>query len=180
VISSELVRIRNFKLQDVNTFLKYRNNPITARFQSWKANMTHKEATIFVISESTASFLRYDEGLWHQFAIDRLDSEQHIGDFGVCIKDDQYHNVEFGITLMEQHQGLGFATDAAKLLLSYLFNERNVHRIYAITDFENYKSIKLMERLEMRREGHFIKNFYEEKTKEWRDEYLYAALKAHS
>jgi len=47
--------------------------------------------------------------------------------------------------------------------------------IIAITDCENTASVALLERLEIRREGHFLQNVWFKGK--WGDEYLYAILK---
>ena len=55
------------------------------------------------------------------------------------------------------------------------FDTFDLHRIIAITDCENIASVALLERLGMRREGHFIQNIWFKGK--WGDEYLYAILK---
>jgi RimJ/RimL family protein N-acetyltransferase len=49
-----------------------------------------------------------------------------------------------------------------------------LHRVIAITDCENAASVALLERLGLRREGHFLQNVWFKGT--WGDEYLYAIL----
>jgi RimJ/RimL family protein N-acetyltransferase len=49
-----------------------------------------------------------------------------------------------------------------------------MHRIYGRCDVRNHGSYKLMERMGMRREAHFIHN--EIFKGEWGDEYIYAIL----
>ena len=73
------------------------------------------------------------------------------------------------------YQGQGFATEAVSCLLNYAFLTFDLHRIIAITDCENEASVALLERLGMRREGHFLKNVWFKGK--WGDEYLYAILK---
>jgi RimJ/RimL family protein N-acetyltransferase len=82
---------------------------------------------------------------------------------------------EIGFTLARQHQGKGFAFEAVSVLLEYAFTKLTLHRIVAITDCENVSSIRLLERLGMRREGHFLQSI--QNKGEWRDEYQYAILR---
>jgi RimJ/RimL family protein N-acetyltransferase len=49
-----------------------------------------------------------------------------------------------------------------------------LHRIIAICDVENQASVRLLERLGMRREGHYIENYWFKGK--WASEYLYAIL----
>jgi len=46
--------------------------------------------------------------------------------------------------------------------------------VIAVTDCENTASVTLLERLGLRREGHFIQNVWFKGK--WADEYLYAIL----
>jgi RimJ/RimL family protein N-acetyltransferase len=80
-----------------------------------------------------------------------------------------------GFTFARSHQGKGLAFEATCLVLDYLFTELRLHRVIAIADCENERSVALLERLGMRREGHFIQNIWLKGN--WGDEYLYAILK---
>lgn len=89
---------------------------------------------------------------------------------------------EIGYVFNPQYQGQGYAAEACCRIMQHGFEDLNVHRIIATCDPENIASWKLMERLNMRREAHFIKCLYLRKPKdnqltEWRDEYSYAILK---
>ncbi|MGZ6317652.1 MAG: GNAT family N-acetyltransferase, partial [Anaerolineales bacterium] len=56
----------------------------------------------------------------------------------------------------------------------FLFAEYRLHRVTAICDADNVASAKLLERIRMRREGHFIENIWFKGA--WSDEYSYAIL----
>lgn len=62
---------------------------------------------------------------------------------------------EIGCTLAKQEHGKGYATEALKLAMDFLFNELNKHRIIGSIDPQNIKSIGLVERLGFRKEAHF-------------------------
>ena len=79
-----------------------------------------------------------------------------------------------GWTLGKTYEGNGYATEAARALLDYLFGILGFHRVYALTSPKNRKSRRLMERLGMRREAHFRKNCFD--GDRWEDEYAYAIL----
>ena len=69
-------------------------------------------------------------------------------------------------------QGYGF--EAVSTLLDYAFQTLGLHRVFAQADCRNDASIALLEKLGLRREGHFIQNFWFKGA--WTDEYLYAVL----
>lgn len=82
---------------------------------------------------------------------------------------------EIGFTFSRAYQGRGLASEAVARLLDYAFGELGLHRVYAITDQENVRSVALLERLGMRREGEFVENAWFKGR--WSSEYLYATLR---
>ena len=84
----------------------------------------------------------------------------------------------FGWILHRGHWGRGYMTEAASCLMRYGFEELRLHRIYAKCFAENHASYRVMERLGMRREGHFVKNMFLRNTdpETWCDGYEYAIL----
>ncbi len=77
--------------------------------------------------------------------------------------------------------GNGYATEACQRLLKYGFEELGAHRVMALCNPENAASWRLLERLQMRREGHFKKAAFFRTTENgqpiWHDAYQYAILK---
>jgi len=72
------------------------------------------------------------------------------------------------------YEGHGYVTEAATALLDHLFDDIGFHRVYAMTSPDNRRSWRVMERLGMRREAHFVRNCYHNSG--WADEYVYAIL----
>ncbi|MDJ0315815.1 GNAT family N-acetyltransferase [Arthrobacter antibioticus] len=77
-------------------------------------------------------------------------------------------------SIVRQGPGRGYATEAAKMLLTYLFTAENAHRVFARLDAENEASRRLCERLGMREEAHLIEN--DRDGDRWGSEYVYAIL----
>ena len=87
---------------------------------------------------------------------------------------DGEQQAELGYSLDRAFQGYGYATKAVTALLNFGFTNLKLHRIVARTDVRNRGSIRLLERISFRREGHLLENFYDKR--EWTSEYLYALL----
>jgi RimJ/RimL family protein N-acetyltransferase len=79
-----------------------------------------------------------------------------------------------GWLLGRRYQRQGLATEAARALITYGFDEMGLHRIMARTGRDNVRSWYLMERLGMRREAHFRESHVIDGK--WRDEFVYAVL----
>ncbi len=83
---------------------------------------------------------------------------------------------EIGWAFGREHQGKGYATEAARALLAYAFGPLRCHRVIATCQPENPASWRVAEKLHMRREAHFRAALPRPKG-EWWDEYFYAILK---
>jgi RimJ/RimL family protein N-acetyltransferase len=82
--------------------------------------------------------------------------------------------MEIGITMACEHQGKGYAIEAVNCLLHYVFAKIAKHRVIAVADTRNTPAVRLLERVGMRREVHFIENIWFKGS--WGGEYLCALL----
>ena len=171
-IESERLRIRRFKDSDLAPFMAYRNDPEVARYQSWDSS-DEQEARTFIRAMESAQL--GVPGEWFQFAIESKEMGDLIGDCGLRVDKHEPYRAEIGFTLAREHQGKGFASEAVSVLLDYAFGTLELHRVVAIADSRNAPSVALLERVGMRREGHFLENVWFKGG--WADEYLYAVLK---
>ena len=171
-IETARLRLRRFAAADLATFIAYRNDPAIARFQSWEG-ITEAEAVAFLRAVEAAP--AGVPGEWLQIAVERKDSGRMIGDCAFKVMEDDTRQAEIGYTLAREAHGQGFATEAVAALLTYLFTALDLHRVVAIVDVRNAASVALLERLGMRREGHFLQNVWFKGA--WGDEYLYAILR---
>jgi aminoglycoside 6'-N-acetyltransferase len=172
VIETPRLRLRHFIDTDLQAFMSYRNDPEVARYQSWES-ISESEALSFIREQKTIQPGVPGQGF--QIAIELKATDTLIGDCYIKINELDDRQAEIGFTLSRVNQGQGFATEAISSLLNYAFLKFDLHRIIAITDCENAASVALLERLGMRREGHFLKNVWFKGK--WGDEYLYAILK---
>ena len=170
-IETPRLRLRSFSESDLPAFIAYRNDPLVAIYQSWES-ISEAEAYAFLQQQKETQPGTPGQGI--QIAIEHKETGALIGDcYFVILKHDE-QQAEIGYTLSRANQRQGFATEAISCLLTYAFVQFRLHRITAITDCENVASIALLERLGMRREGHFLQNVWFKGK--WGDEYLYAIL----
>ena len=81
---------------------------------------------------------------------------------------------EIGYSLHRGYWGHGYATEAARSLLEFAFTELGLHRVFADCHPENSASVRVLERLGMRREGHLRENDWFQDR--WWDTLIYALL----
>lgn len=160
--------IRALTLDDLVAFTAYRANPEVARYQGWR-DYQYQDALRLFNATNYQDFAK--AGQWYQLAIGDQQG-QLMGDLALYFID--AHQVEVGFTIAPTFQGQGIAAQALTRLLQYVFVELSRHRVIAQTDCLNVASVALLEKLNFRREGHFISNVFFKGA--WGDEYLYALL----
>ncbi|MBH8562618.1 GNAT family N-acetyltransferase [Nostoc sp. CENA67] len=116
-----------------------------------------------------------DKPVFIVFAIQHIADAKMIGQVSINLSAKEQSQGEIGWILHPDYQGRGYATEAAQVLLNYCFAQRKLHRITAMCDTRNTASVRLMERLGMRREAHLKQSIFIQGA--WRDEYIYALLR---
>jgi len=112
---------------------------------------------------------------WLDLVVELKAEGRVIGHVGIgVIKTGEDRQGTIGWLLGRKYQGQGFATEAARALVTIGFDQMGLHRISARTGSDNVRSWHVMERLGMRREAHFRESHVVKG--EWRDEYVYAVL----
>ena len=99
-------------------------------------------------------------GEWFQFALEARSDGILVGDLALKVDADEPREAEVGFTLAPAQQGKGYGTEALSALLDYAFEAFELHRVVAVTDALNAPAAALLERVGMRREGHFVENVF--------------------
>ncbi len=172
ILETQRLKLRPFQKSDLDSFVAYRSDPEVARYQSWDAPYPVEKAAAFI--EDMAQSTPDTHGNWYQFAVELKETGAMIGDctFHTLLEDNR--QAEIGFSFARRYQGVGYATEAVQRLLDYLFADLALHRVQAICDVENTASARLLERVGMRREAHFVDNSWFKGA--WSSEYVYALL----
>ncbi|OLS23072.1 MAG: hypothetical protein HeimC2_28120 [Candidatus Heimdallarchaeota archaeon LC_2] len=172
IVESKRLILRKFKINDLETMLKYRNDPIVSKYDGWRGNISRDEGIKFI--EEVLNFDLQSINNWNQIAFEFKATNIHIGDCGIR-RFDEGRQAEIGIRIDHDYWGQGLAFEGLSTLITYLFSNIGIQRIIAICDTRNQNSIKLLTKLGMRKEGHSLSSYY--KNKEWTDEFQFAILK---
>lgn len=170
-INTERLQMRGISSGDAEALYKYRSDAETNQYQGWIPK-TIDDAHQF-LSKVAPEVNVYDT--WFQFAIISKANGELIGDIGIHFFDVDRYQVEIGCTLSKDYHGKGFANEALKAMINYLFNDLNKQRITCSIDPLNQASIKMVERLGFRKEAHFKQSILIDG--EWYDDVVYAILK---
>ena len=169
-IESQRLILRRFADADLVPFLAYLNDPEVARYQSWES---YTEQQAREVIEKQKNLEPGSPGQWFTFALELKETGTLIGHIALKMMEDR--QAEIGFTLARSAHGKGLAHEGTTCVLDYLFTKLKLHRVIAIADCENERSVALLGRLGLRREGHFIQNIRFKGS--WGSEYLYAILR---
>ncbi len=164
-IETQNLIIRQFELQDWQAVHSYTRDAIVMTYME-EGQMSETQTRQFVEKNSS------DQA--EAFPVLLKSQNQLIGHmvFHLWFAPQTY---EIGWVFHPEHQGKGYATEAAKALLQYCFQNLKAHRVIATCQPENPASYRVMEKIGMKREGHFRKCIYRDNNVWW-DEYFYAIL----
>ncbi|MCS3869907.1 RimJ/RimL family protein N-acetyltransferase [Chryseobacterium ginsenosidimutans] len=167
---TERLLLRDITIEDKQAIFDYRSDSETNKFQSWIPE-TLEDVDRF-IQRNNKEFNQPES--WYQVLITDKETKAVIGDVGIHFFGSENLQVELGITLDKNFHGKGYASEALKGVINFLFNDLKKHRIMASVDPDNIDSLHLMERIGFRKEGHFVKSLFWKNN--WVDDVIYALL----
>jgi RimJ/RimL family protein N-acetyltransferase len=152
VIETERLLLRLLEPEDVPAFAAYRSDPDVARYQSWDTSYSAADGERLVAAQQGVEF--GEPGPWLQVAaVDRATGEL-CGDCAVRVEDPR--TAEVGVTFAPATQGRGLATEALRAIVTRLFEQHDIHRVYALADDRNGAVHRLLERLGFRCEARLV------------------------
>jgi RimJ/RimL family protein N-acetyltransferase len=153
-IVTERLRLRPFRADDLPAFVAYRSEPEVARYQSWDTSYSMADAERFLASQRDVELGA--PGAWVQLAaVDRRGGTL-CGDCAVHVLTTQPATAEVGVTFAPAHQGAGLASEALMAVITALFAEHGLHRVYAETDDRNVAVHRLLARVGFRCEARLV------------------------
>ena len=150
MIHTERLVLRRPEPGDADALWERRNEPEAARFQSWSLPYPRERVEQLIDAVSAMDGPADDE--WWMSTVCLADSGEIAGDLAVHLTWEG-RSAEIGITFANRYWGDGLAREAATALIEWLFHERGVTRIHAMTHPDNVASAILLEHLGMLYEG---------------------------
>lgn len=170
-LATERLLLRDFREDDWVSVHDYGADLEVVRYMPWGPN---SEAETRAFIERALTSQEEEPRTKFEFAVTLMEAGQLIGGCGIRIASARDRAADMGYCLRRDAWGQGYATEAAGAVVAFGFDVLNRHRIYATCDTENHASVRVLEKIRMRREAHF-----REDTRlrgRWRDSYLYAVL----
>jgi RimJ/RimL family protein N-acetyltransferase len=173
VIDTARLRLRPYEAGDLDDLADIRRRPEAMRYLYQDVQGRAEVAEVLARRVTTQRALRR-EGDSMVLAVELRDLGRVIGDVSIRWTSDAHRQGDIGFVFHPGYHGEGYAAEAARELLRLGFERLRFHRIEGRCDARNDASARLMERLGMRREAHFVEN--EWFKGEWGSELVYAIL----
>ncbi|MCX5792614.1 MAG: GNAT family protein [Elusimicrobia bacterium] len=170
-LETERLLLRTVREEDVPAIYAYRSRADVGKYQTRYRRLADARRLI----KRVRGIALNTPNTWHQLAVIEKSGGGLIGDLGIHFTGKENRQAEIAYTIAPEYQGKGYATEAVLRMMGFLFGKLRKHRLVATADPRNKSSIKLMERVGMRREAYFRKSFWT--GTEWTDDVLYALLK---
>ncbi len=170
-INVDELTLRRVEVDDSADLFELYSNPDNAKYEFFDP-WTREQVEDLVYSQS--DMFAGDPGIPFVLVAELESANKVIGACQLTINSVEDQQCEIGFAFNPEFSGRGFATIAVNAALGFGFARLNLHRIMAAVDVRNEPSWRLMERVGMRREAHFVHdNLVDE---EWIDDYVYALL----
>lgn len=174
-LTTERLVLRAPRADDLHDLHALQSDPEVVRYQLFEPR-TRDEVAARLPELAAATTLSVD-GDFIQPAMELTlpdGSTTIIGTMYFVLKSVENASAEIGWALRREHQGRGYAFEAAVALLDIAFGPLALHRVTAELDPRNDASVALCRRLGMRAEAHFVEDLFFKGA--WADTGVYAIL----
>ena len=171
-IATNRLLIRPLTAADVDDVVAYRSIPDVCRYVPFKP--MNAEAITDRLRGNWSRLNLLAEGEYLTLGVELVEAGRVIGDMFLAFQSEENRGAEIGWVLSPAHSGHGYATEASHAILHLAFDQLGAHRVIARVDARNEASLRLADRLGMRREAHLISNDWFKG--EWSDEIDFALL----
>ncbi|TCO54797.1 GNAT family N-acetyltransferase [Actinocrispum wychmicini] len=171
-LTSERLVLRPFTHDDFDDLYAYNSLPEVARYLYWDAR--DRDQVRAALDKKVTQTELTEEGQYLILAVHWPAAGKVVGEVNLEWLSVEHRQGETGFVFHPDYQGKGLAREAAEVMLRLAFEDLGLHRVIGRCDPRNEPSWRLLERLGMRREAHFVQN--EIFKGEFGDEYVYAML----
>ena len=171
ILTTQRLVLREFTIDDWRAVHTYQSDPRYRRYygeRDWSEAGTRAFVQRFVDNQVESPRHKF------QLAITLPGSGTLIGNCGVRLDRPGAPVGDIGYELNPEYWGRGYATEAARAMLAFGFEELGLHRVWAECVADNVGSRRVLEKLGMTLEGRLREN--QSIDGRWHDTLIYAIL----
>lgn len=171
-IETERLILRRFEYDDAEAVLK--NWASDKEVQSLYSEPVYE--TMEEVGELLSRYINnYVDQNYYRWAVILKDNNQCIGQIAYFMVNKDNHFAEIEYCIGREFQGSGYATEAAKAVITFGFEEMNLHKVQICHKAMNEKSKRVIEKCGLTYEGTLRDFFFMEG--EYVDRLYYSILK---
>lgn len=171
-LRTERLLLRPMSDDDFEDLYAFQSDPDVTRYVMYDARTRDDMRTALAAKKRDTALLRDGDAL--SLAVTVPPEPTVIGEVNLFLRSVADRTAEIGYVFHPASHGRGYAREAAREMLRVGFEDLRMHRMIARCDARNTASWRLMDKLGMRREAHFVENEFFKG--EWSDELVYAML----
>jgi len=152
VVETERLRLRHFTVDDGGFILRLLNEPSFIKNITDKGVRTLDDAQAYILSGPLASYQRFGFGLNQ---VELKDSGVPIGMCGL-LKRDALEDADLGYAFLPEYWSNGYARESAAAVMAGASRTFGLRRVVAVTNTDNERSIRVLEKLGFRYEKMII------------------------
>jgi ribosomal-protein-alanine N-acetyltransferase len=146
ILETERLRLRTFTVADAAFVLELLNTPSWLQFIGDRGIKTLEQAQSYLANGPIMSYATQGFGL---YLVKLKESNTAIGMCGL-LKRDYLEHMDIGYALLPAYEGNGYAIEIVAATMNYAFTELHLLHLTAITNTNNLRSIKLLNKLGFR------------------------------
>ena len=155
-VTTARLRLRPLSLADVDGLVAYRSRLDVCRYVPFEP--MDEAAVVARLSDRWANHAITSDCDRLTLGVEIAATGAIVGDVMLRLVSETDRCGEVGWVFNPDHTGHGYATEAAHALLHMGFDDLGLHRMIARVDVRNSRSLRLGDRLAMRREANLIEN----------------------
>lgn len=171
-LNTSRLKLRDFQESDIVDYQRLGQNPEAIQYYSqdtadWEDHVLNL-ATLFSTWQAQVPRRNY--------AFTILVDNIFVGVTSIRKESIDNHQGAIGCGLAYEYWSKGYASEALSAVISFGFDQLDLHRIYAETISDNLSAIKMLKRLGMQSEGVLRQNQYIKGS--WKNTLIFGILKA--
>ena len=151
-IETERLVLRAHRMDDLDDLAVFHGDPEVVRHVPWP--LRDRAATEKTLQTKLGQTSLGEPGQWLVLAVEHRATGTVIGE--VLLKWASDRQGEIGFAFSREHQGRGYAAEAARAVLRLAFDDLGFHRVSAVVIEGNDASAGLLGRLGFRQEARFV------------------------
>lgn len=148
-LESARLRIRRLTMADDEAIYDYGKDPDVARYVVFPRHQSIADSREFIAK----MIENYEIAEPSSYAIELNDTHEVIGTIGFADWDKAHRRLEIGYAIGKTFWNNGYVTEAATVMIDYIFRNTDVIRIESRCQPENIGSYRVMEKAGMTYEG---------------------------